>query len=173
MSRQVVTLTGYRASGKSTVGPLLAQVLKIPFIDADAALEKRSKRTIADIFATDGEPHFRALESETLTRLYAEYPDMVLSTGGGAILSEANRSLLQKSSTAVCYLQAEAAVLSGRLNRNAGNRPSLSGKSVAEEVAGILSIREPLYRACADVLIDASLPIEQVCEQVMCYLRSL
>ncbi len=151
-----LTLVGYRASGKSTVGRLAAARLGWPFIDADSAVEEDLGQPIRTYFATHGEPAFRAAESATLQRLLASNTCLVLATGGGAVLSEANRALLACRGGLVAYLHAPAEVLQARLRHNAGGRPSLTGATVADEVPAILAVRDPLYRAVANSVIDAT-----------------
>ncbi|HEX6984200.1 MAG TPA: shikimate kinase, partial [Planctomycetaceae bacterium] len=79
-----LTFIGYRGSGKSTVGAAVAARLGRPFADADAEIERRAGRTIREIFATDGEPHFRALEREVMADLLSR-DDLVIAAGGGAV----------------------------------------------------------------------------------------
>ncbi len=151
-----LTLVGYRASGKSTVGRLAAARLGWPFIDADTAVEEDLGQPIRAFFAAQGEPAFRAAESTTLQRLLAGNACLVLATGGGAVLSEANRALLAARGGLVAYLHAPAEVLQARLRHNAGGRPSLTGGTVSDEVPAILAVRDPLYRAVANAVIDAT-----------------
>lgn len=161
-----LTLVGYRASGKSTVGRLAAARLGWPFIDADSAVEEDLGQPIRTYFAAHGEPAFRAAESATLQRLLAGNTCLVLATGGGAVLSEANRALLAARGGLVAYLHAPSEVLQARLRHNAGGRPSLTGGSVADEVPAILAVRDPLYRAVAHAVIDATRPTSAVADEL-------
>ena len=151
-----LTLIGYRASGKSTVGRLAAARLGWPFIDADSAVEEDLGQPIRDVFAARGEAAFRAAESATLQRLLAGNTCLVLATGGGAVLSEANRALLAARGGLVAYLHAPVEVLQARLRHHAGARPSLTGGAVADEVPALLALRDPLYRAIAGAVVDAT-----------------
>jgi shikimate kinase len=153
-----VTLVGYRASGKSTVGPLLAKRLGWPFVDADRDLERRLGQDIAGFFAAHGEAAFREREAEALAELLAGDGHLVLATGGGAVLREANRAMLRRRGGLVAYLHAPVEVLQARLRAHAGGRPSLSGKAVWEEAPAILAVREPLYREVAGIVLDATRP---------------
>ena len=152
---QRLTLVGYRACGKSTLGPLVARRLGWPFLDADAVLEARLGLPIADFFASRGEPAFRAAETAALMDILAGTAPLVLATGGGAVLAVENRDLLRARGGTVVYLHAAAALLQARLRRHAGGRPSLSRAGVAEEVPAILARRAPLYQAVADVVVEA------------------
>ena len=156
MTQRRITLIGYRAVGKSTVGRILARDLGLPFEDADHALERHVGTPIPEIFATLGEKTFRDLESTTLMNLLAGTAPLVLATGGGAVLRELNRDLLRRSGGAVVYLHAPVEILQERLRRNAGNRPSLTGVSVADEAPAILAVRDPLYRATATHIVDVT-----------------
>ena len=153
----IVTLIGYRGCGKSSVGPLLAAQLRCPCIDCDDELERRAGRTIPEIFATDGEPEFRRLETELLAEILAG-PDAVVSAGGGAILAEENCRNM-KDAGPVVWLNAPVEVLAARIagDEQAGaRRPSLTGQSAVAEVAGVLNQRLPLYAAAATMTVDSS-----------------
>lgn len=154
MSR--IFLIGYRGTGKTTVGRLLAARLGWAFADADAELEARAGCTIAEIFRAEGEPGFRDREAAVLADL-AELPDHVVATGGGVVLRAANRGLL-KASGFVAWLHAPADVLLRRIEADpttAARRPNLVAGGLAEIVA-LLAVREPLYRGLADAAFDAA-----------------
>ncbi len=156
MTIRRITLVGYRAVGKSTVGRVLARDLGLPFEDADHVLEQRVGRPIPEIFAHQGERTFRDLETTTLMNLLAGERPLVLATGGGAVLRPLNRDLLKRQGGAVVYLTAPIEVIQERLRRNAGSRPSLTGISVADEAPAILAVRDPLYREVATHIIDVT-----------------
>jgi shikimate kinase len=162
-----LTLVGYRASGKSTVGRLAAARLAWPFVDADHIVEERLGMPIRQYFAERGEAAFRDAEALALADILAGNGPLVLATGGGAVLRDANRALLMARGGCVVYLHAPASVLSDRLRRSAGGRPSLTGASVADEVPHLLAIRDPLYRAVASQVIDASQPTAAVAEALI------
>ena len=161
-----LTLVGYRASGKSTVGRLAAARLGWPFIDADSVVEEALGQPIRSFFAEHGEAAFREAEAAALTRVLAGNGCLVLATGGGAVLREDNRTLIMARGGLVAYLHAPAAVLQARLSHNAGGRPSLTGASVADEVAAVLAIRDPLYRATASVVVDATRNTNTVADEL-------
>ena len=105
-------LVGLRGCGKSSVAPLLASRLEMTAVDADAELEKQQGRTIAEIFAADGEPYFRSLEQKLLLEL-VERPQIVLATGGGAVLHPDFRGTLVGRFTV--WLHAPLALLAQRI----------------------------------------------------------
>jgi shikimate kinase len=153
-----LTLVGYRACGKSTVGRLLAARLGCPFVDADVDLERRLGQPIAEFFATRGEPAFRDAESTALAEILGKSGPLVLATGGGCVLRAENRGIIRANGGTVVYLHAPVAVLQERLRRDAGGRPSLSGATVADEVPRLMALREPLYREVADAVVAADRP---------------
>ena len=150
-------LIGFRGSGKSTVGRLVAERLGSDFLDADEVLDRNAGRTIREIFREEGEAGFRDRESAVLAAVCAGSP-CVVATGGGAILREANRGLI-KSRGFVAWLTAEPNSLWRRMQgdpTSADRRPPLAGGGLAE-VEQMLAIRNPLYRECADVEIPVAM----------------
>lgn len=152
-----VTLVGYRASGKSSVATMLAIRLGLPWRDADAVLEERVGMSIAAFIGSRGEPAFRDVEADVLADLLAGEP-CILATGGGVVLREGNRVLLRSAGRPVVWLHASADVVRARLAADpatSARRPALMGTDPLAEVDAALTMREPLYRACADVAFDA------------------
>lgn len=153
-----VTLIGYRGTGKSTVAARLADLLGLPWLDADAVLEERVGRPIAELVAARGESAFRDLEAEVLGDLLPVFTG-VLATGGGVVLRPANRRLLREAGRPVVWLTAPTAVIRRRLAADpltASRRPALVGRDPLEEVDAAVEAREPLYRETADVSFDTS-----------------
>jgi shikimate kinase/rhodanese-related sulfurtransferase len=157
--KERIALIGYRGSGKSTVARLLADRLGWSWVDADAVLEQRASSTIRDLFATEGEPAFRQREATLLVE-FCTSPRLVIATGGGVILRADNRELLRCSAWVV-WLDADAETLWRRLASDpasAARRPALTqapSNSLAE-IRELLTIREPLYRQCADLVVSAN-----------------
>jgi len=149
-----VVLTGYRACGKTTVGRLLAARLGWPFLDSDEEIVRRSGHTVAELVASGGWPAFRALERGLLEELAAVSP-LVLATGGGAILHHEAWTLLRRGAL-VIWLRAESEVIRRRLTGTAlaGQRPSLTGAGLREEVETVLAERARLYREGSDCSLD-------------------
>jgi shikimate kinase len=144
-----VFLVGYRGTGKSTVGPLLAAALGWEFADADDYIEAAAGKSIADIFATEGEAGFRDREAAVLAELCQE-DRRVIATGGGAVLRPLNRELLRTAGY-VAWLVASPEAAWYRLQADpstAVRRPALTTGGL-EEVANLMATREPLYRQTA------------------------
>jgi shikimate kinase len=164
----ILFLIGYRGSGKTTVGQLVADRLGWSFVDADAVLEERHGRTIREIFVAEGEAGFREKEAAVLADL-CRRTNAVIATGGGIVLREANRELLKRHGL-VAWLAADAQTLLARIQADpttADRRPALAGGGLAE-VEQLLTAREALYRACADVVVPAgTLSPEQAADAIL------
>ena len=143
---QSVFLVGMMGSGKTTIGRHLATLLGFEFEDSDALVEARSGADIAWIFDVEGEAGFRNREQQAIAEA-TKRKNLVLATGGGAVLRAENRSLLRQRGVVV-HLDAEAEVLIERVRRDR-RRPLLQGQDVAQEVCRLLAERQPLYRATA------------------------
>jgi len=151
-----ITFIGYRGSGKSAVGALVAKRLGWRFVDADVEIERRAEQTIREMFAMRGEPAFRALEEDVLKELL-EQQETVIAAGGGAILSVATRERL-KASRSVVFLRVSPAVAERRIASDATSaerRPALTSLPVREEIERTMASRMPLYSECATVMLDA------------------
>lgn len=147
-------LIGYRGCGKSAVGRALSAKLGWPHIDTDQEIERNAGRTIAAIFADEGEAAFRALESAAVAAV-ATGCGQVISVGGGAVLREENRAALRGAGTVV-WLTAPVDLLLARMQtdpQTAQTRPALTTKSAAEEIRHLLGLREPLYASLADHIV--------------------
>ncbi|WP_084638015.1 shikimate kinase [Gordonia shandongensis] len=155
-------LVGPMGAGKSTVGRLLAEILGVPFCDSDVEIEHRSGRTIAEIFAEDGEPAFRDLEAAVITDLLAA-ADGVLALGGGAVMTEATADAL--AGHPVVYLEVTAAAGFARVAA-AGDRPLLATDDPAARYAELLASRHATYRSVARVIVDAERPPREVAADV-------
>ncbi|AIY46460.1 shikimate kinase [Mycolicibacterium fortuitum] len=145
-------LIGLPGSGKSTIGRRLAKALNLTMLDTDAAIEETTGRTIADIFATDGEAEFRRIEEEVIRSALASH-DGVLSLGGGAVTTPGVRAAL--AGHTVVYLEISAAE---GVRRTGGStvRPLLAGPDRAEKYRALMSERVPLYRRVATMRINTN-----------------
>lgn len=153
MVRHVV-LVGLMGSGKTTVGRRLADALDRHFVDADAALEAISDRTVAEVFAEDGERGFRAVEADVLEDLLEHHEPSVIASGGGVVLSGENRRRLQAPNVTTVWLDASPAFLAGRAQAKA-HRPLLAEADSPREVLERLHAeRAELYREVADLVVD-------------------
>ncbi len=162
-----IYLLGMRASGKTTLGRALAAALGGPFVDTDALVVDEAGTTIDVIVAEQGWDVFRRLEAEALAKA-SELPGKVVSTGGGVVLSPANRELMYRTGVSF-YLAADAGLLIGRMLRdpNVGQRPALTPLDLHDEVAAVMSEREPLYMASMDHILQANRSIEELVDDVL------
>lgn len=165
----IISLIGYRGTGKTTIGQLLAHELSMPFIDADTLLQERAGRTIKEIFATNGEATFRQLESSLILELTGSREPAILSTGGGVVLNPLNQQALRNTGPVV-WLRASPRVICQRLSQDpatAAQRPALlttttptgashdsPGDAMLREVETLLKIREPLYLETATFQVE-------------------
>lgn len=150
-----LVLVGYRGTGKSTVGRIVAERLGLGFVDADAALEALEGRPVRVIFEERGEAYFRDREEHVLAEL-TTVPRRVIATGGGAVLRESNRQSLADYGLVV-WLTAAADVLKNRLGSDPANlsgRPSLTPLGTLDEIAKVLDARLSLYKAVSDIEIS-------------------
>jgi shikimate kinase len=145
-------LVGMMGAGKTTVGRQAARRLKRPFYDSDEEIERRCGVRVPVIFDIEGEPGFRARESQVLAELCGLQPAAVLATGGGAVLAEANRRLLAASGTVV-YLHARPLQLWHRV-RHDRNRPLLATGDPLRRLEELYAQRDPLYREVAHLVIE-------------------
>ncbi len=143
-----IVLIGYRGTGKSTVGRLLAARLGQELVSTDAEIIKRAQYSIPEIIAQKGWEHFRDLESD-ICREFAGRDQLVIDSGGGAILRVQNVEALKKNGT-VFWLTASVETIAKRIGSN-NQRPSLTGtKSFVDEIQDVLRERTPKYQAAAD-----------------------
>ena len=163
-----IFLVGMMGVGKTTIGRQLAAALGREFIDLDQAIEARCGVRIATIFDIEGEAGFRRRETAALDE-YTRRPGLVLATGGGAVLSEANRRMLSERGCVV-YLRAGVDELYRRVARDRG-RPMLRAEDPRQRIVDLLALREPLYESVADVTLDTGdQPIIQVLRNLLALL---
>lgn len=163
-------LTGPMGAGKSTIGRQLSKQLKRPFHDSDHEIENRTGVDIPLIFELEGEAGFRKRESAVIDEL-TQLPDIILATGGGAILDPANRQHLRERGT-VIYLHTSVDQQLKRTCRDR-NRPLLQTDDPRSRLAALMTEREPLYREIADLVIDTDgKRVQDVVKQICNYLGS-
>jgi shikimate kinase len=154
-----LVLIGYRGSGKTTVGGLLAGRLGMKFVDIDQVITERSGKTIRQIFDQQGESGFRDLECAAISQAI-EHDDHVIAVGGGALGREENRRRLAESGHAVIYLHCDPTELLKRIQSDAAtadNRPNLTALGGGmEEIQKVLSQREPIYRLLMTAELDVT-----------------
>lgn len=149
--RDNIFLVGLMGAGKTTVGRLLARQLGKTFIDSDQEIEARTGVRIPVIFEIEGEAGFRKREESVIEELTAQ-SNIVLGTGGGAVLSATNRELL-KSRGMVVYLRGSPEQLFER-TRHDKNRPLLQTEDPLAKLKTLYAQRDPLYREAADLVVD-------------------
>lgn len=145
-----IFLVGPMGAGKSTIGRQLAKSLKRSFFDSDKEIEKRTGVSISWIFEMEGEEGFRTREQKVIAELTG-LKDIVLATGGGAILAEENRRAL-RSQGHVVYLAASEEQLLKRTAKDK-TRPLLQTDDPQQQIIALLEKRDPLYRNVADVVL--------------------
>ena len=152
MGRGNIFLVGMMGAGKTTLGKALARRMRLEFIDTDKMLVDRTGVPVAMIFEIEGEEGFRQRESAIIAEL-SEGSDRVIATGGGAILSEANRQVMRRRGTVV-YLRAHLEHLWERTRHDA-SRPLLATPDPRATLAKLLEDRDPLYRETAHIVVDS------------------
>lgn len=151
-----VSLVGMPGCGKSTVGRHLARQLGARYIDLDAEIERRLGEAIRPYFEREGESAFRELEHQVLIEVLKPQVDLVLATGGGAVLRQDNSELLHAKSTAM-YLRSSPEELYRRL-RHDTKRPLLQVKNPLDRLRELYQQRDPLYRRTAHYVIETGRP---------------
>jgi shikimate kinase len=151
LGRRSIVLIGMMGAGKSSIGRRLAGRLNVPFVDADAEIEKAASMPITEIFATHGEAYFRAGEARVIARLLENGPQ-VLATGGGAFMNPETRAAIRTKGISV-WLKATFDILMRRIKRRA-DRPLLAGADAAETLNRLIAERYPVY-AEADLTVES------------------
>jgi shikimate kinase len=155
-SVQSLILIGYRATGKTTVGRILAARLGWVFTDVDDCIESVFGGSIAEIFTREGETGFRNREASALKALSGQNR-CIIATGGGAILRIENRTMI-RSLGFVVWLESGPETIWARMQGDpttAARRPNLTSSGGVEEVREVLKVREPLYRETADFVVNS------------------
>ena len=168
-----IVLIGYRGSGKSTVGRMLAARAGKRFVDSDDLVEKQVGISISDIVRSMGWEHFRVLEERAIEEICRE-DHLIIAPGGGAVLDPANVRSLRKTGF-IIWLRAEGEALRRRMiqdPRTTASRPTLTGKGTLEEFKEVLDIRNAYYAQAADAQVDTSnLSLEEVVEKILWIVR--
>ena len=152
-----IVLIGFRGTGKSTVGRLLAKRLERDFIDSDNQIESSTGKTIKSIFEDDGEEGFRKIEADVIAKL-SKADNKVISAGGGAVLKEENVNNLKNNGFLV-LLEATPEIIHSRIaqdKKTTQQRPSLTDKKPLDEIKHLIAEREPAYKSAADFTINTS-----------------
>jgi shikimate kinase len=172
-----IMLVGMMGAGKSTVGALLAERLGRSFVDVDDLVEATAGRPVPEIFATDGEDAFRALERAALADACASPAPLVIATGGGAMADADNRRVASRCATVV-WLQAEPGALAARVGGSDGDgaasRPLLASADPVATLERLSLLRADAYAAVADTVVPTDdRSVEQVADAVLAALATL
>jgi shikimate kinase len=159
-----LVLTGMMGSGKTSIGKRLSARLQMPFIDLDEEIEREQQAKIPDIFSKVGEAKFRQIEKQKLQSLLQRGP-AVIATGGGAVLDDSTRALLNDCAIAV-WLKVDVEVLAARVKGDE-NRPLLKGDDPKKVLQRILQQREPYYAQAAIVIPNNGTSIDAAVEEIL------
>ena len=162
-------LIGYRCSGKTTVGRIVAERLELRFFDTDKLVEAKAKMPITRIFEEEGEGEFRRIESEVIEEICGG-DGKVIAVGGGGVVRQKNVSHLRKKGR-LFFLQVSPEEVRNRLEKDpqaAASRPALTRNDVFEEAREMISRRERFYREAADFIIEANRRTpEEIAEEII------
>jgi shikimate kinase len=172
---RVISLIGYRGSGKTSAAPLLAQRLGWEWADADQRIELLTGQTIREVFEIRGELAFRDIESVVISNL-AFRQNIVIATGGGVVLRPENRKRLREAGPVV-WLQASLQTLWQRIQsdpNSAKMRPALTDRDPLSEIEQLLAEREPLYAEAATAVVNTDgLSVGRIVEEILTELAPL
>ncbi|GBF10994.1 shikimate kinase [Tepidibacillus infernus] len=164
--KEHLVLIGFMGVGKTTLGQALANHMGISYIDTDDLIVQKEKSDIPTIFAKKGEHYFRKIESQVFLKTLGQKPFSVISTGGGIVLSEKNRSAMKEQM--VIWLQASVDEIYKRISNN-GDRPLLkNGTDVKRNILDMMNERHALYEQVANFSIDTDQKsINQMIEEIL------
>ena len=151
---RAVALLGLRGAGKSSVGPAIAEVLGLRFVELDQRIEAAAGLRLGEVFALHGEPYYRRLETRCLLALFAEAEPCVVALSGGIVHNDEAFALVRRHTTSV-WLKAGPEDHMARVLEQGDSRPMANRRDAMAELRSILRSREPLYRQ-ADVRVDTS-----------------
>ncbi|RVI29059.1 shikimate kinase [Sinorhizobium meliloti] len=164
LGKRNLVFIGLMGAGKSAIGRLTAQALGVPFVDSDHEIERVSRMTVSDLFATYGEEEFRALEARVLKRLLRSGP-RVVSTGGGAYINERSRRHIKKGGLTI-WLNAELDVLWERVNKR-DTRPLLKTENPKQTLENLMRARYPIYAEADLTVLSRDVKKEAMVEEVL------
>jgi shikimate kinase len=166
MNPRSIALIGLSGVGKSSVGELLAARIGWPLLDTDALIAQAAGRTVAEIFADEGEASFRDRETAALRSAFEQGP-CVVATGGGIVIRPENRSLL-RARAFVVWIDAPTDTLVARLLGHGEARPLLQGGEPAARLEALRAARAALYAEVAHARMDAAeRSVDQICAAIM------
>jgi shikimate kinase len=145
-----IVLTGFMGTGKTTIGQVLAQMLHMKLVDVDEEIESAQGMTINDIFKIQGEQHFRDIETAMIKKISQE-KNLVISTGGGAVLRDENMRALKEKGIVFCLSASVETIL--ERTGSSQDRPLLKVENPKEKISELLAYRRPFYEK-AGIMID-------------------
>ena len=164
-----IVLIGYRCSGKTAVGKIVARELQRNFLDTDVLIEERACCSIETLISTKGWDHFREIEKGVVQEVSMR-DGLVIATGGGVVMDEQNVKNL-KGNGWIVWLNGKAEVLKDRMGKEQSSgkgRPSLTGADPLEEIRQVLDVRTPVYEQAATLVVDTTtLTLREVADLVM------
>ncbi|UNK38511.1 shikimate kinase [Shinella sp. H4-D48] len=164
LGKRNLVLIGLMGAGKSAIGRMSAQALGIPFVDSDHEIERVSRMSIPDLFATYGEAEFRALETRVIKRLLRSGP-RVVSTGGGAYINENTRRHIKRGGLTV-WLKADLDVLWERVSKR-DTRPLLKTENPRQTLENLMNTRYPIYAEAEVTVISRDVRKETMVDEVL------
>ena len=164
LGNRSLVLVGMMGAGKSSIGRKLAHRLGLPFVDADAEIERAAGMSINDIFAKHGEPYFRAGEARVIARLLDGGPQ-VLATGGGAFMHAQSREAIRCKALSV-WLKADFDVLMRRIKRRT-DRPLLKTDDPGETLRHLMAERDPIYAEADVTVMSRDVPHETIIAEIL------
>ena len=166
--KRPIVIVGLMGAGKTKIGGLVAAALGLSFIDADHEIERSAGCTIAEIFARDGEPAFRAMEAKVITRLLGGEL-RVIAPGGGALMNPQTAALIKEKAVSI-WLKADLDILVERTARSS-KRPLLNSGDPKTILADLMRQRDPVYRQ-ADIVVDSDrAPADETARKVIAALQ--
>jgi len=145
-----IVLTGFMGTGKTAVGRELARILSMKLVDVDTEIEESEQTTINEIFGQFGEPRFREIETAMIKKIAAGM-NLIISTGGGAVLKQENMDILRENGVIVCLTASPETIL--RRTGTSNDRPLLQVENPLDKINQLLNFRRPFYEK-ADIMID-------------------
>jgi len=165
LGHRSIVLIGMMGVGKSSIGRRLGARLGVPFVDADAEIEKAAGMSIADIFARHGEAAFRSGESRVIARLLDSGPQ-VLATGGGAVMNADTRALIKEKGVSI-WLSAEFDLLMRRISKRKAERPMLLTADPAATLRGLIAERGPIYGQADLTVQSREVPHDAIVNEII------
>jgi len=158
-----IYLVGFMGTGKTSVGRELAKKKKWQFIDLDELIELREGRTIADVFAKDGEPYFRRREKQTLKEV-AKEEKFVVACGGGIVVNQDNIKIMKETGQIICLGARPAVILKRTITST--HRPLLNVNNPKENIELLLKLRSPYYALAHKTIDTSKLSVKEVVAKI-------